>query len=1782
MAAGLALTATTASGAVSLTTATGGSSISANTAGGTYTALTGPVVSEGANRDIGTGTIVLNAPSGFVFDTSAAVSVAVTRLDAGSGALLILSSPNATVTASTITITVSSQDSNGGSPKARSRLTWSGIKVRPTAGTPLATGNITKSGTSSGITAGTNMGALTEVAGPASTLAFTTPPADTMSGQTMANVVVQIQDQFGNNVSQSGTAITLALSGSSLYSGTATRTTDATGKATFNDLVIRQIGSGLTFAASGASLTGATSTSFTISQATLTVSGITANGKTYDGNTSATVNTGSAALVGVLSGDAVTLNTGSAVGAFATETAGTGKIVTVSGLSLSGANAGNYSLTQPSTTANITVKALTVSGVTASSKTYDGNTTATLNTGSAALVGVVSGDSVTLSVAGATGSFVNEIVGTGKAVSVSGLSISGTDATNYSLTQPSTTADITARALTVSATGISRVYDGTTAATVTLSDNRLGGDSLTTSYAAANFADPFVGTGKPVTVTGIAISGTDSGNYTANATALATATITAKPLTVTGITAGNKTYDATTTATVDTGSMSLVGVIGGDTVTISANSPVGTFADKHAGTGKTVTIIGLTLAGDDSDNYSLTPPTTTATITALPVIVSGMREYDGSTEAEAGILTLDNDLDGASLSLSGSVTLAGRNVGDQNALARTVARVQTATGNSGSGAAAFTVTLGSTPVTGNSLVAVISTRGTSANRVTAVTQTGVIWSRVSQAANGSGTTTEIWYAPNASAAGTAVAITLANSLRAAAVVMEYSGVLSAGAQDQVASATGSSTTAVTGTTPSTSQGNELWIGGVGLVSSSYTLGTPNNAFVAVANAQSSNSTAANNAKVYAMEKIVSATGAAASGGTVSSSSPWSGAVATFKTSPTVLGGSAAGNYTVTGLGGTVTVTARPVTVSGITASNKTYDGTTEATLNTAAAALVGVISPDLVTLNTSGGTGAFADPTAGTGKTVFISGLVLDGADAGNYDLTQPTTTATITSPLTTVQFDRAATTWPETSSPAGILITVSNPSASTITVNYSITDGTADNGGSRSDYTLANGTVSMAPGVTSTTLYVNVVNDARDEDDETFQIQLSYPVNAGLGSTTTHTVTIVDEDPLPEIFFVGAPYTVAEAAGSKTITVIISRDTDKDVRVWYATSDGTAVAGSDFTTVAGNTRWPPPSSGTTKTWTIPIANDGRAEGDQYFSVCLVDTQNCSIPVTSACATVTILDDDVAPTVTSGSGVTYTSPFEASLGGLLTSTGTAATAVSFYWGPINGETDQNLWTESRSLGGMNPGAFSTIISNLIAGQTYYYAAFATNSAGEAWSDVETFIGRGNEAPVILDSSVTNAAVTAAATNYTGPTPQLVAGLPLPTWTLDSATAALGATINPVSGVVTWTNPVYASTPYTMTIVASNAVGVDSASWRLRVVPGGSAVYVSTTGSDVSGEGSPARPFATLTNAIAQRGTLTNIYVAAGTYVIAGNARLNSTEGLCIAGGYSPDFFTHDVATWSTILDGANVVRSTSLLGGSGRCEGLVLQRFAGATPLFSQVSAMALAQCLVRNNAMGTAGFDMQEGGQLSLDRCRFFDNGYANGGNLVQGVNAAWTLTMVNSLFANSTGGARVCEAQGGTVDITAVNCTFYNSTHTDSGVSYWHPSGPSVAHSQTFINCLFWTANNGATPVKDAGTLGTVTIEHCVFQTSGGSPWDIEDATLGLDANVTGVLAVPFVSTSTSQSIGFKPGRASPTRNAGQATTENALVPLTDILGEPRLGQTDIGAFEWTTPDTTVFSFR
>lgn len=263
---------------------------------------------------------------------------------------------------------------------------------------------------------------------------------------------------------------------------------------------------------------------------TLTLTGVTANNKVYDGNTTATISSWGS-LVGIDPAyPAVSLNNAGAVANFDTKNVGTGKTVTITGLALSGGDANVYTLQGPFlTTANITPLAITVAGALANNKVFDNALTATVDLTGASLVGVIPPDVVTFAVNTAT--FNNVNVGIGKPVTVT-YTLGGADAGNYTVSGPGLTANLTEKEIFLNSVSIaSKPYDGNTTATITslgaitgIVAPGTGPAAVTVSGGTATFANANVGTGKTVNVSGVTVS---NPNYILNQPFTATGTITA-------------------------------------------------------------------------------------------------------------------------------------------------------------------------------------------------------------------------------------------------------------------------------------------------------------------------------------------------------------------------------------------------------------------------------------------------------------------------------------------------------------------------------------------------------------------------------------------------------------------------------------------------------------------------------------------------------------------------------------------------------------------------------------------------------------------------------------------------------------------------------------------------------------------------------------------------------------------------------------------------------------------------------------------------------------------------------------------------------------------------------------------------------------------------------------------------------------------------------------------------------------------------------------------------------
>ena len=249
----------------------------------------------------------------------------------------------------------------------------------------------------------------------------------------------------------------------------------------------------------------------TIDRRNLAVSSFNAADKTYDGNTTASVS--GLGLSGVLAGETVGA---SGVGRFDTRNAGANKAVSLVGVSLNGADAGNYLALPPDKTASASIlaKAIDVNAGALGSKVYDGNTSAPLvDSLNLTVAGLVVGDKV--SAAAGSAAFADKRVGVNKTLQLGGVTLAGGDAGNYRVASATASGDITARALTVvAATAADKVFDNTTSAAssgVTLA-GVLDGDTVA-ARATGSFADKNVGADKAVTLTGYSLSGNAAANY---------------------------------------------------------------------------------------------------------------------------------------------------------------------------------------------------------------------------------------------------------------------------------------------------------------------------------------------------------------------------------------------------------------------------------------------------------------------------------------------------------------------------------------------------------------------------------------------------------------------------------------------------------------------------------------------------------------------------------------------------------------------------------------------------------------------------------------------------------------------------------------------------------------------------------------------------------------------------------------------------------------------------------------------------------------------------------------------------------------------------------------------------------------------------------------------------------------------------------------------------------------------------------------------------------------------
>ncbi|MBU3641713.1 S-layer family protein [Polynucleobacter sp. Fuers-14] len=374
--------------------------------------------------------------------------------------------------------------------------------------------------------------------------------------------------------------------------------------------------------------------SLTIIPAPLTITGATTN-VAYSGSLQNNANPVVVGLVGIDTqvGNGVTV-TGKSSGT----NAGTYNDL----LSVAAAGAtqlSNYTITKTNGSLVISKLAATVTGATTVNP-YTG----LLQTNTYTTTGILSGDTANVTIAGSAAA---THVSQGTVPDV--FSVSGSAAGNYAFTYAPGSMTITPVALSVVGANSTQVYNANTQTnTVATITGLKASDTVTIGGS--------YGAGKNVGIyaDALTVSLSNPSDYTIGVTNGSIA-ITPATITISGITANNKVYNATTAATLNVGTITYSGVFAGDTVSVNTSNLSGTFVDKNVGTAKTVNISGVVLGGSSSANYQLSGganTTTTANITPASLTITGSdltTTYSGAAQslaspAVAGVIAGDNVL----------------------------------------------------------------------------------------------------------------------------------------------------------------------------------------------------------------------------------------------------------------------------------------------------------------------------------------------------------------------------------------------------------------------------------------------------------------------------------------------------------------------------------------------------------------------------------------------------------------------------------------------------------------------------------------------------------------------------------------------------------------------------------------------------------------------------------------------------------------------------------------------------------------------------------------------------------------------------------------------------------------------------------------------------------------------------------------------------------------------------------------------------------------------------------
>ncbi|MFG1464289.1 Calx-beta domain-containing protein [Xanthobacter sp. DSM 24535] len=254
--------------------------------------------------------------------------------------------------------------------------------------------------------------------------------------------------------------------------------------------------------------------------------------------------------------------------------------------------------------------------------------------------------------------------------------------------------------------------------------------------------------------------------------------------------------------------------------------------------------------------------------------------------------------------------------------------------------------------------------------------------------------------------------------------------------------------------------------------------------------------------------------------------------------------------------------------------------------------------------------------TSGAGGT-SASGFLVNGAPVGGDPAPMPSLAVS----------DATVTEGNAGTSDLAFTVSLSAASATPVTVAYATANGTATAG---ADYNALSGTLTFAPGETSKIVHVQVKGDTTLEANETVTLNLTAPTGATLADASA-TGTIANDDVAPVLPTVSVADGSMVEGNSGTAQFMFMVTLDKaatgPVSVQYATANGTATAGSDYTAQTGTLTFA--DGETSKMVHIPVVGDTTVEANETFTLKLTAPSGATLG--QATATGTLVNDDAAP-----------------------------------------------------------------------------------------------------------------------------------------------------------------------------------------------------------------------------------------------------------------------------------------------------------------------------------------------------------------------------------------------------------------------------------------------------------------------------------------------------------------------------------------------------------------------